>query len=275
VIDADRAAEWRTAWLQFAVLVLVAAVLLYLISPDKGLYAETVPPLLLVLGYRLVTVERLAPRLAQLYARAVVARAADSMLRLLATDRWLRDAWSQAGAPLIRLQVLPGERLEAAMRTLARDRYPSRRLTGPLHAANRVVALALGLGLGGLFAWAAAGTVCGRSPLALPTTLPGPIWAAVVLVVAARSAAAWYNRRRLTAVAEAMIANTRGELAALLAPPWTDRRVAVLGELDRLAEHGELVAAPRPLPELHVVDLLLAGGVAAGLVAGWTVSACP
>lgn len=82
--------------------------------------------------------------------------------------------------------------------------------------------------------------------------------------MAFRAVVATWNRGQIALVAEAMRGNTRNQLMALPAPPWAERRAAVTAELDRLA------AGPgrRRMPELRVIELLMAGGIAAGLVAG-------
>jgi hypothetical protein len=71
-----------------------------------------------------------------------------------------------------------------------------------------------------------------------------------------------------------MQTNTEPELKSLLDPPWRPRRVAVVAELDRLGQHAEGVAPALPVPELRVVDLLLAAGISAGFLVGLVAGSC-
>jgi hypothetical protein len=274
MIDVDRDTERRNARLQLAALLLLFAVLLYFAVSDKRVYAALVPPLLLVVGYRAWAVERFSPLLAQSYARAAVAAGGHVIVRLLATDAWLGKTWSRSGAPLARLSALPGDRLSAALSALDRDRYPSRRLAGPLHLVNRLAAVALGILLGGAASWAATRVSCGRPLAALLGALHWPVWVALLVVVAGRVAVAVHNRGQVARITAAMRSNAHPELTHLLDPPWRGRREAVVAELNRLAEHAEGTASARPVSELRAIDLLLAAGVVAGFVAALIAGTC-
>jgi hypothetical protein len=253
MIDVDRATERRNARLQFAGLVLVAALLLFFVLDDKLIYLAAVPPLLLIAGYRSWNVERLSPLLAQYYGHAVTAGAADRMLLELGADRWLHDTWAAAGAPLTRLSALPADRIAAAMRDLDAAGPAPRELPSGLRAANRVAAVVLGLGLGGALGWS-----LGRS-----SALGWPVLVAVVLAVLSRVLVARRNRAALARIVAAMRTHTRAELTGLLDPTWADRRAAVVRELHRLADGPP----PRTVPELRVIELLLAGGIVVGTFA--------
>jgi hypothetical protein len=274
MIDVDRDTERRNARLQFAALLLLFAVLLYFAVPDKRVYAALVPPLLLVVGYRAWAVERFSPLLAQSYARAAVAGGGDVIVHMLGTDAWLGAMWSRSGTPLTRLCAVPGDRLSAALSALDRDRYPSRRLAGPLHPGNRLAALALGILLGGAASWAATRISCSRPLPALLGALHWPVWIALLVVVVSRLVVAVHNRGQLARITAAMRSNTHPELTHLLDPPWRGRRAAVVAELNRLGEHADGIAAERPVPELRVIDLLLAAGVVVGFAGALTALTC-
>jgi len=256
MITVDRPTERRNAVIQYLIQSATLIALSWFLADDKRYVAVLAGPLLVLTAYRSVNVERLSPRLADYYAHAVVAGAADAMLREFAADRWLHDSWAAAGAPLAELRMLTPDRLVAARGELTAAGPPPRTTGAAARAANRAAALVIGVLLGGPLGWA-----LGHGGFALPW----PLVVAPVLVVIFRLAVARHNGRQTDRVAAAMRANTRAELAALLAPPWTDRRVAVVGELRRLLVIGP---ARPPTAELRTIELLLAAGIAAGLATG-------
>jgi len=261
VIHVDQETERRNARLQYAGLLAVFGVLMYLTTSDKRLYLALVPPLVAALGYRIWAVERFSPLLAQHYARAVVGHAAEALLAAFRVDSHLTAAWTHAGADLRRLQSLPPTRLAPAMRVLSTEAFPVRRLPGLLHHLNRAFSLALGAGLGLAFMlfWTWSGQ---------DTRIPWQIWLAFAVVVVFRLVVWRHNRRQVSRIIGAVRADPRGELLELLAPPWLHRRQALIAELDRLADHIDHTARPRPGSELRAVTLLLACGVVLGLVVG-------
>jgi hypothetical protein len=260
VIDVDGATERRTASLNSVGLLGLFATLLFLVTPDKRLYLALAPALVVLLGYRIWLVERFSPQVAQAYARAAVSRTGEALLAVLRTDPYLADAWSRAGVNLYRLAALPPDRLAEAMRALRRDRYPIPRLAEPLHTLNRLLAVVLGVGQGLAASWAVAG-----APL---PPLPWPVWLGLVLLVGSQLGVWWHNRWQLARVAALVAAAPRAELTELLAPPWWRRLQATVVELNRLADHAAGTARRLPLPELRVVELLVAGGIGAGLLLG-------
>jgi hypothetical protein len=252
VIDVDRLTDRRNARIQYVIVALVSSALLYLAVGDPGVFAALIVPLLLVTLYRSWNVERLSPPQAQYYGHTVVARAADRMVAQFAVDGWLSGSWTAAGAPLARVLALPPAQLAASMAALAAAGPPQPAMRAAGRVVNRTAAVLLGLSLGGVLGWGG-------------FVLSWPVPVALVLLLAFRSVVAAHNRRQLDRIAAAMRAHPRAELAALLAPPWTDRRDAVVRELGRLLAGG---GPRRRLPELRVVELLLAAGVAAGAFSG-------
>jgi hypothetical protein len=274
MIDVDRDTERRNARLQFVAQLLLFAVLLYLVTPDKRLYLALMPLLLAVLGYRSWAVERFSPTLAQYYARAAVGGGADAILHVLRAEPYLTDAWARAGVDLRRLFALPPDRVAEAMGALCHDRYPVRRLPGSQHVVNRAVALILGTVLGLALARGVTGTFCGLPLTRLLPALPWPFWLGLVLVVGCRLIVRRDNGQQLARVTAAVRTDPRAELDELLAPPWGGRRQATVAALNRLADHADRTARPLPGPELRTVSLLLAGGIGLGLLAGVVIWAC-
>ncbi|GAA4588556.1 hypothetical protein BJY16_008599 [Actinoplanes octamycinicus] len=252
MITVDRPTERRTAWLQYLVVVLTFTGLLWFTVGSLRLVLLLLPPLLLIAGYRSWLVERLSPRLAQYYGHAVVAGAADRIVRQFATNDHLFEQWTAAGAPASRLVAAHPDQITAGMTRLRAAGPPARRMRPAARAANRTTAAALGLTLG---------AVLGQAPIGTPTL---PI--VLALVVVFRVVVSVRNRGQLARVAGAMRTNTRAELTALLNPPWTDRRIAVVEELRRLLD-----PAPHParLPELRLIELLLIGGALIGAVVSY------
>jgi hypothetical protein len=251
----DGPTERRMAVFQFFVVTLTGTVLCWLVIDDKRTVLAILPPLWLTAGYRTWAVERLSPRLTEYYGHAVVAGAADRILGEFRADRWLYDKWAAAGAPITELFTRTPEQIAAAMQALNLAGPPPRRRSETI----RLVAVLVGLLLGGPLGWA----LHRGGP-----SLPWLIAIALILTVVSRLAIARHNRARLALVAGAMRANTRAELAALLAPPWADRQTAVAGELRRLLT---IARTARPMPELRVVELLTAGSVVAGVTAGFLI----
>jgi hypothetical protein len=265
VIHVDRETERRNARLQYAGLLAVFAILMYLTTSDKRLYLALVPPLVAVLGYRIWAVERFSPSLAQHYARAVVGHAADALLGAFRRDSYLTAVWTQAGVELHRLYSLPPAPLVPAMHVLSMEAFPVTRLPGMLHHLNRAFSRALGAGLGLAFMlpWSWSGHAS-----RIPGMFGWPIWLAFAVLVVFRLWVWRHNRRQITRIIGAVRTDPRAELMELLAPPWQPRRHALITELNRLADHVDHTARPRPEPELRVLTLLLACGAALGLAGG-------
>jgi len=252
MISVDRPTERRTARVQYAAVALTGTALLYLVIDDKWLFAVLVPALLLVALYRSWNVERLSPTLAQFYGHAVVAGAADRMAEEFRADRWLADSW--ADAPLARLLALPPGRIASGMAAVRAAGPWSRPLSAAGQAVNRGAAALFGLTCGAALGWGGFART----------------WQVVfgtALIVGFRIVVARHNRRQLAQVVATMRGNPRNELRALLGPPWVDRRTAIAAELTRLVDGP----GPRRMPELRVIELLMGGGVVAGLLVGWAV----
>jgi hypothetical protein len=188
---------------------------IYFAVDDIRLFTILIVPFLLVVPYRSGNVERLSPHLSQHYGHTVMAGAADRIVQVLGADRWLHDAWTAVGTPLARLLVLSPERILARMAALRAAGPPERPMSAAGRIINRAAAVPLGLALGGLSGWAG-------------FSLSPPVVAGLVLLVVFRVVGTAYNRRRSATIAEAMRANTRRELMALLDPPWADLRTAAL-----------------------------------------------
>ncbi|BCJ41107.1 hypothetical protein GCM10010168_45950 [Actinoplanes ianthinogenes] len=251
MITVDGPTERRTARIQYVLVALAAAGLLWFTVEDKRLYLMLVPATLLIVGYRSWNVERLSPTLAQYYGHAVVAGAADRIVRQFAVNDHLCEHWTSAGAPTSRLLAAHPGQLAAGMAALRAAGPPPRPMKPAVRATNRTVAAALGVTLGLLI-----GSAPGWTPVLL---------IALVVLVVFRVVVAGYNRSRLAVITGAMRTNTKAELTALLDPPWTDRRIAVVQELRRMFDP---LPQGRRLPELRMIELLLGGGALAGALAG-------
>ncbi|GAB1641548.1 hypothetical protein [Krasilnikovia sp. MM14-A1259] len=253
MITVDHPTERRNAGLQYVIVAFALSVLLYLAVDDKRVFAALLVPLLQVALYRSWNVERLSPSLAQHYGHTVVAHGADRMAREFATDSWLHDSWASRGAPLARLLALQPGQITSKMEVLDAAGPPRRTMSAAGRAVNRTAAALLGLTLGWVVGWGW-------------FALPWPILAGLVMLVAWRAVLAAYNRWQLGRLTATIRTNTRAELEALLAPPWAGRLMAVSRELDRLLAPS---AGARRVPELRVIELLLAGGIVLGAVVGW------
>jgi hypothetical protein len=256
MIDIDRDTERRDTWLQYSVLLLVVAALLWFVLREPVRFAVLWPVLVVLVSYRVWAAQRFSPTLAQRYARAVVGGAGPEMLATLFADDGLRTAWAEAGAPLDDLDRHPVA-IASAVTDLRRDRLPARHLSGRrARLLNRLAAVLLGLALGGLTAHAA-----GQGWLAPP---PWPAWLLVAVPALLRHSTRALDRTRMAWAAEAMRGNPALELSRLMGPRWTSRREAVVADLARLS--GPDPARPRP--ELPTLDLLLTSAAVVAFVLG-------
>jgi len=256
MIDVDRDTERRDTWLQYFVLLLVVAALLWFVLREPVHFAVLWPALVVVISYRVWAAQRFLPTLAQRYARAVVGGAGPEMLAALFADDGLRTAWVEAGAPLDDLDRHPVT-IASAVTGLRRDRLPVRRLAGRrARLLNRLGAVLLGVTLGGLTAW-----VADAGWLAPP---PWPAWLLLAVPALLRHSTRALERTRMAWAAEAMRGNPALELSRLMGPRWISRREAIVADLTRLADPGPA----RPTPELPTLDLLLASAAVVAFALG-------